>query len=163
MANKKLNSMRILEQHNIPYEALHYDASAFHSADEVAELVGVGYHLVYKTLVVQSVKTPKNLFLAVIPGNHTLTLKAMANITGEKKVQLASHKDAEKFTGLQVGGISPLALTHKNWPVYLAQTATEHTHILVSGGQRGVQLRVPTQEFIRLVKAKLGDISSLTE
>jgi Cys-tRNA(Pro)/Cys-tRNA(Cys) deacylase len=73
---------------------------------------------------------------------------------------MAAHKDAERLTGLKVGGISALALTQKNWPVYLDQPAMEHEHILVSAGQRGIQLRVPTAALIRVVKAKVADIST---
>lgn len=157
---KKLNSMRLLEQHKIPYEALYYDDGEFHSAEEVADMLGVPYHLIFKTLVIQSAKSPSSKpYLAVIPSNHTLSLKKFAAAANEKKVQMAAHKDAEMLTGLQVGGISTLALTHKNWGVYLSNTATDHEHLMMSGGQRGVQLRVPTSAFIRLVNAKIADIS----
>ncbi|HRF98356.1 MAG TPA: hypothetical protein PLZ51_24275, partial [Aggregatilineales bacterium] len=50
---EKLNSMRILEQHKIPYEVLTYP-DTIHDAQEVAEVLGVPYFTVYKTLVVQS-------------------------------------------------------------------------------------------------------------
>jgi prolyl-tRNA editing enzyme YbaK/EbsC (Cys-tRNA(Pro) deacylase) len=58
-----------------------------------------------------------------------------------------------------VGGISPLALTHKNWKVYLDQPATELEHLIVSGGQRGTQLRVPTLPLIQLTKAIVAELS----
>ena len=79
---------------------------------------------------------------------------------GVKKAAMASHKEAEQQTGLKVGGISALALTHKNWAVYLDQPAVEEEHILVSAGQRGIQLRVPTTALIQIVKAKVADIST---
>lgn len=153
---KKLNSMRILEQHNIPYEALNYSTDT-RDAEEVAEQIGAPYHLVFKTLVVQSVKGGKP-FLAIIPSEQQLNLKKMAGASGEKKVQLVAHKDAELLTGLQVGGISALALMHKNWVVYLHSSATDYEHILMSAGERGTQLRVPTNQFIRLIGAHIADI-----
>jgi Cys-tRNA(Pro)/Cys-tRNA(Cys) deacylase len=156
---KKLNSMRLLEANNIPYEVLEYDASAFHSADAVADMLGLPYHLVFKTLVVQPIKAGKPM-LAVLPADKPLDLKRMAATAGEKKVQMAAHKDAEKLTGLQVGGISALALTAKGWAVYLDSSATEHEHILMSAGQRGIQLRVPTAAFIRLVGAHIAEITA---
>lgn len=159
MSSKKLNSMRLLEQHAIPYEALTYPA-ALKDAEEVAEAVGAPYHIVFKTLVVESVKGGGKPFLAVIPSDRQLDLKRMAAAAGEKKVQMAAHRDAEAQTGLQVGGISALALTHKNWRVYLDSSAAEREHIIMSAGQRGTQLRVPTQAFIQLVGAHLADISA---
>jgi len=157
---KKLNSMRILEQHDIPYEAIEYSAD-IKDAEEVAEAIGVPYHMVFKTLVVESAKSNSaKPFLAIIPSEKRLDLKKMASAAGEKKVQMAAHKDAEKQTGLQVGGISALALTHKNWQVYLDSSASDLEHIVMSAGQRGTQLRVPTGAFLSLVGARLADISS---
>jgi Cys-tRNA(Pro)/Cys-tRNA(Cys) deacylase len=157
---KKLNSMRLLEQHDIPYEALTYPPE-IKDAEEVAEAIGAPYHLVYKTLVVESAKdATAKPFLAIVPSERQLDLKKMAAAAGEKKVQLVPHDDAEKQTGLQVGGISALALMHKSWAVYLDSTAAELEHIIMSAGQRGTQVRVPTSPFIRLAGAQVADIST---
>ncbi|MEL6149253.1 MAG: aminoacyl-tRNA deacylase [Chloroflexota bacterium] len=157
---KKLNSMRILEQHDIVYEAIQYPTE-IKDAEEVAEAVGIPYHMVFKTLVVESAKSNSaKPFLAIIPSDRQLDLKKMAAAAGEKKVQMAAQKDAEKQTGLQVGGISALALTQKNWNVYLDRSASELEHIVMSAGQRGTQLKVHTAAFIRLVHAQLADIST---
>ena len=157
---KKLNSMRLLEQHDIPYEALTYgDVAAFHDAEEVAEMLGVPVQIVYKTLVVEPIGSKKPC-LALIAADRVLDLKRLAAAVGAKKVMMAAHKDAERMTGLQVGGISALALTHKNWPVYLDQLALENEHLLVSAGQRGMQLRVPTTALIKVVAATIAEIST---
>lgn len=157
----KLNTMRLLEQHNIPYETITYgDADTFHSAEEVAEILGVPPHIVYKTLVVQPVGGSKPA-LALVAANRSLDLKKLAAAMGVKKVSLAAHQDAERLTGLKVGGISPLALVHKNWPVYLDQPAAELEHIILSAGQRGTQVRVPTAAFIALLRARVAEISAL--
>jgi len=155
--DKKLNSMRLLEQHSIPYEVLHYDAST-RDATEVAELIGLPEFMVYKTLVVQSVTTDRPI-LTLIASDRQLDLKAVAAVTGEKKVRMAAHADAERLTGLQVGGISALMLTQKNWPVYLDQPATELQHVVISAGERGTQLRVPVLPLMSLLKARVGQLS----
>lgn len=155
---KKLNSMRILEQHDIPYEALTYDTTT-RDAEAVADQLEIPYHLVFKTLIVQPVRGSR-VYVAILPSNRSLDLKKIAVAVGEKKVQMAAHKDAEALTGLQVGGISALALTHKNWTVYLDQSAAAYEHICMSAGERGTQLRIPTAGFIQLVNAKLADITA---
>lgn len=160
MTIKKLNSMRLLEQHDVPYEAISYgEPDAFHDASEVAEMIGVPVEMVYKTLVVESAGSSKPC-LALIAADRSLDLKRLAAALGVKKANMAAHRDAERLTGLKVGGISALALTQKNWPVFLDQLALEHEHILVSAGQRGVQLRVPTAALVRVVKAKVAEIST---
>lgn len=153
----KLNTMRILEQNKIPYEALHYP-DTLRDAEDIADTLGLPYFLVYKTLVVQPEAGDKP-YLAMIASDRELDLKKLAAVSGQKKVRMAAHRDAEALTGLKVGGISALALTQKNWVVFLDQPATEHEHILISAGQRGTQLRVPTMALMRLVRARMADIS----
>lgn len=155
---QKLNSMRLLEKHGIPYEVTEFP-DTMRDAEEIAEVLGIPPHMVYKTLVVQPGEGGKPL-LALIAAHRTLDLKALAAVSGHKKVSMAAHKDAEALTGLKVGGISALALTHKNWPVFLDQPAAELEHILVSAGQRGMDLRVPTMALVRLVNAKIAEIST---
>ncbi len=154
----KLNSMRLLEKHNIPYEVTEFPDTE-RDAEVIAEILGIPPHMVYKTLVVEPVGGGKPI-IAMLAANRSLDLKALATASGHKKVGMASHQDAEKLTGLKVGGISALALTHKNWSVYLDQPAVELEHILVSAGQRGMDLRVPTNAFIRVVGAKVAEIST---
>lgn len=157
---KKLNSMRVLEQHKIQYEVLEYP-NTIRDAEEVAEALGVPYFTVFKTLVVQAVDMPsqKKPFLVMIPSERQLNLKKIAKASGVKKMQMASYKDAEALTDLQVGGISPLALMSKNWQVYLDQSATEIQHIVISAGQRGLQVRVPVTPLIQLLRVRIVDVS----
>lgn len=157
MSKSKLNSMRALEQHKIPYEAITYP-DTIRDAEAVAEAIGLPPFMVYKTLVVQSSATHKPM-LVMIACDHQLDLKRFAQAIGEKKVYMASHADAEKLTGLKVGGISALALLQKNWPVYLDQAATQLQHICISAGQRGIQLRIPVNALIQLTRARLVDAS----
>jgi Cys-tRNA(Pro)/Cys-tRNA(Cys) deacylase len=152
----KLNSMRLLEQHNIPYEVVEYPDD-MRDAEEIAEIIGAPPHLVYKTLVVEPEGGGKPM-LVMIAANRRLNLKKLAQAAGYKKVRMAAHKDAEALTGLKVGGISALALTQKNWLVFLDQPAAAHEHILISGGQRGIDLRVPTRALIAIVRARVADV-----
>jgi Cys-tRNA(Pro)/Cys-tRNA(Cys) deacylase len=162
--SQKLNSMRYLEQHKIPYEVFEYP-DTIHDAEEVAEVIGIPYHIVYKTLVVQAVDNPAQTkpYLVMVPSERRLDLKKMALAAGQKKVKMAAHRDAEALTGLKVGGISALALTAKNWTVFLDQTATELQHIVVSAGQRGFQLRVPVTPLVTLLRVRIADVSTEDE
>lgn len=155
---KKLNSMRFLESHGVAYEAIEFDDN-IHDAVELAEAVGVSPHLVYKTLVVDTGE--KNPVLALIAADRRLDVKALAKAAGYKKLSMASHADAEKWTGLKTGGISPLALTSKNWAVFLDTPAEDLPHILLSAGQRGLNLRLATADLIRVLRPTLATISDL--
>ncbi len=152
----KLNSMRLLEQHQIPYEVVEFDDS-MRDAGEIAEALGFPPHMVYKTLVAEPEGGGKP-FLVMLAADRRLNLKRLAQAAGVKKVRMAAHKDAEALTGLRVGGISALALTHKNWIVFLDKPAMEMQAILVSGGQRGVDLRLPVLDLMRVVRARIADV-----
>jgi Cys-tRNA(Pro)/Cys-tRNA(Cys) deacylase len=154
----KLNSMRWLDQQKMPYEVLEYPDN-IHDAEEVAEALGLPYFMVYKTLVAQPEGQDKPA-LAIIPSELRLDLKRLAQAAGVKKARMVSHKDAEAMTGLKVGGISALALREKHWPVYLDQSASELEHIVISAGQRGIQIRVPTGPLISLLRPRLAAIAT---
>lgn len=158
MAKKrKLNSIRSLESRKIPHKIHSYDAR-IRDAQAVAEAVGMPAETVFKTLVAE-VPSRKKPILVLLPCNRRLNLKRLAKAIGAKKVALAAHADAEKLTGLQVGGISPLALLHKRWQVYLDRRALEETHLVISAGERGMQVRLETKAFIDLVSCQIIDVA----
>jgi len=157
----KTNAMRILEREQTPY-TVHTFAAVKLSAVEVAERVGKPAGQVFKTLVVLSVGPRPRTYLAVIPGDRELDLKKMAKVVGQKRLQMAAQKQAEKLTGLQVGGISPLALLSKGFGVLVDRSATEHERILVSAGQRGINLELSPHELIRIVKGSSADLTRPT-
>ena len=148
--------MRLLEQNNIPYEAIEFDDS-IHDAAELAKAVGVSPNLVFKTLVVDTGE--KKPLLALIAADSTLDLKKLAKAAGYKKLAMARHADAEKWTGLKTGGISPLMLMDKNWRIFIDESALEHELIMLSAGQRGLNLRVPCLSLIDLLSANIINIS----
>ncbi|WP_028973549.1 YbaK/EbsC family protein [Spirochaeta cellobiosiphila] len=156
---KKLNSMRFLDQQKIPYEIIEYGDGDFHNAIEVADMLKLPYTQLYKTLVVQSLHNANNFYLAIIPANGELDLKKLSILTGEKKLQMASQKLTEDKTGLKVGGISSLSLVNKNWPVHLDITAIQHKQICMSAGQRGIQVILDRDDYLHAVKGKIADIA----
>jgi Cys-tRNA(Pro)/Cys-tRNA(Cys) deacylase len=149
---EKLNSMRILDQRNISYTVREFP-DTIHSADGVADHFGLPRENVYKTLVV--IPTQGKPMLVMLAGNQELNLKKLAKAVGQKKVQMAPHKEAERLTGLQTGGISALAVLHKNFPVYIDRSALKLDRILVSGGQRGINLELSVPDLIEMTKAKV--------
>ena len=89
-----------------------------------------------------------------------MDLKKLAQATGEKKLRMATQREAESLTGLQVGGISALALLNKGFKVYLDATAEAFDTILVSAGQRGINLQLAVADLVKVVNARLADLSA---
>lgn len=156
MADFKNNVTRFLDSKKVTYQVYTYDYEAgVHSAVEVANAVGLPQVQVFKTLVVLGDDPKRKPMLVVIPGPDTLDLKALAKATKLKKAKMAAHADAEKLTGLQTGGISPLALINKGFDVYLDDAATRFEQIALSAGERGAQVFVSVSDLIKLTRARL--------
>src|SRR5512146_1861701 len=153
------NVTRLLDQRHILYEAFEVPAEKL-GARETAALLGIDPALVYKTIVVTRDK-PRKPLLVVVPGDSVVDLKLVAAAMGEKKVYLPTEREAEALTGLQAGGISPLALLNRGFQVIIDSAAQDYPEIHVSGGQRGLNIRLPVADLVKLTNARLASISRI--
>ncbi len=158
MKTAKTLAMRVLEGHGIPYEPVSYEVKEHLSAAEVAAALGFPAEQTFKTLVVLPDRPGARPILALVPGDSQLDLKKLAAAAGEKKVQMAPQRDAERLTGLQKGGISPLALMDKTWPVIMDETVLLFDRIEVSAGKVGAGVLVPVEPLLTLLGAITADI-----
>jgi Cys-tRNA(Pro)/Cys-tRNA(Cys) deacylase len=150
------NVTRLLEQRNIKHQVYELPAEKL-GAEKSAELLGVSLELVFKTIVVKRERRGKPI-LAMVPGSGEVDLKAVATAVGEKKVFLTTQKEAEALTKLQAGGISPLALLNQGFQVVIDEYAQVFDEIHVSGGQRGLNIRLPVGDFVKLTGATFAPI-----
>jgi len=97
--------------------------------------------------------------LVMIAGDQELDLKRLATAVGEKKLRMASYKEAESLTGLEVGGISALALLNQGFDVYIDRAATRLKRVLVSAGRRGINLGMAVEDLLDVTKAKVIECS----
>jgi len=132
----KTNAARILDQSRIPYEIIEYtvDESDL-SALNVAQKVGLPIEQVYKTLVVRGDKT--GVLIACIQGDHELNLKALASLSGNKKIEVVSLREVQPLTGYIRGGVSPLGM-RKNYPVFIDSGIKLQDKVALSAGLRGL-------------------------
>lgn len=147
---QKTLAMRLLEGKGVPYEAVTYDSNV-RDAEVVAEQVGAPEEQVFKTLV--AVRDRGKPMLVMVPAPQQLDLKKLAKAMGEKKVKMASHDEAEKLTGLQVGGISPLLLVNRGFEILIDESAKAHDAVYVSAGEKGINLKVPVSDLVELTGA----------
>jgi Cys-tRNA(Pro)/Cys-tRNA(Cys) deacylase len=73
-------------------------------------------------------------------------------------VLLPTEREAERLTGLQAGGISPLALLNRGFQVVIDTSAQAHDEIYISGGQRGLNIRLAPTDLARLTGARFANI-----
>ena len=152
----KNNVTRFLESKKVSYTLHTFDYGAgIESAVQVADAIGLPAAQVFKTLVVLPDQPNRKPMLVVIPGPDTLDLKTFAKGAKLKKAKMATHAEAEALTGLQTGGISPLALINKGFEVYISDQALAFDTIAVSAGQRGANVQLGVKELIKLTNARL--------
>jgi Cys-tRNA(Pro)/Cys-tRNA(Cys) deacylase len=152
----KLNSMRLLDSRKIGYVTKTYDPTGeFHTATQAAALIGAEPGQVYKTLVVLREAAQKGKpLLVMIASDRELDLKSLAKSVGEKKLRMATLREAETLTGLQVGGISALALLNRGFEICVDEPALALDQIHISAGERGVDLLLAVPDLLSLTHAK---------
>ena len=122
---------------------------------EAAAALGVPPERVFKTLIAE---VDERLTVAVVPVAGSLDLKALAGAAGGKKAKMAVPADAERATGYVTGGISPLG-QRRALPAVLDATALDFPTILVSAGQRGLEIEIAPTDLVRAAGAVVAPIA----
>lgn len=116
----KTNATRILDSQGIAYTLREYEVDPNDlTAESVAAKIGLPPEQVLKTLVVRGDRG--GVYLAVIPANTELDGKALARVTGDRRVELAPLKEVQPLTGYIRGGVTALGMK-RDYPVYADET-----------------------------------------
>jgi Cys-tRNA(Pro)/Cys-tRNA(Cys) deacylase len=113
-------------------------------AAEAAAALGVDPSAMFKTLVVVAGDEP---VFALLPGDHELSTKLLAAAAGAKHAQLADRDTAERVTGHQIGGISPLG-SRRRLRTFVDESAAELPAILLNAGGRGLIVEAETAPLL---------------
>lgn len=154
----KTNAMRQLDAARIPYTARTYEVDENDlSGTHIADRIGLPYEQVFKTIVTRGDKTGYLVFC--IPCHKEIDLKRAASLTGNKRVEPVHVKELLSLTGYIRGGCSPIGMK-KKFPTYFDISITEQERITVSGGVRGIQLWLRSEDILRFTQ---GEAVALTE
>ena len=160
MAKKieKTNAARLLDKAGIAYNLIPYEFDENDlAAQHVADSLGQDIARVFKTLVLHGDKTGH--IVCVVPGNMEVDLKALAKVSGNKKVEMIAMKDLLSVTGYIRGGCSPIGMK-KRFQTFFHITATDYDTIYVSAGVRGLQVEISPNDLIAFVQAKVAEVAS---
>jgi Cys-tRNA(Pro)/Cys-tRNA(Cys) deacylase len=153
----KTNAARVLDRLGIKYELREYEVDLDDlSAETVATKVGLPPEQLFKTLAVRGDRN--GICLAVIPANEELDFKALAQRTGDRKIDMVPLKEVQAATGYIRGGVTALACK-KEYPVYIDELAQICDVISVSAGMRGLQILLAPEDYIRAVNARVVAIT----
>jgi Cys-tRNA(Pro)/Cys-tRNA(Cys) deacylase len=153
---KKTNALRLLEEQNIPHRSVAYtytdeDLNAAHIALDN----GLDPAQLFKTLVLQNENN--QVLVALIPSDQNLNLKALAQCSNSKKVQMVAVKDLLNLTGYIRGGCSPIGMK-KTFPVFLDETAVLWPEIFINAGAKGLLIGITPDDFCRACGAVIWEL-----
>ena len=159
MAKKteKTNAARLLDRAGISYNLIPYEFDENDlAAQHVADSLGQPIERVFKTLVLHGDKSGH--IVCIVPGNGEVDLKALAKVSGNKKVEMIAMKDLLAVTGYIRGGCSPIGMK-KKFPTYFHSTAVDFETIYVSAGVRGLQVEIAPSDLIGYVDGVVADVA----
>lgn len=153
----KTNAARALDALGIRYELRQYVVDPDDlAAETVAAKIGLPPEQVFKTLVLRGDRN--GVCLAVVPGDSEVDEKALARLTGDRRVEMVPLKEVQTLTGYIRGGVTALA-AKREFPVYIDETAELFDVISVSAGVRGTQILLAPADYVKSVSATTGAIA----
>lgn len=157
MAKKeqKTNAMRILEKLNIPFETKTYECDEFVDGIQTADILGLPYELMYKTLI--TVGKSKTYYVFVIPIAEEIDFKKAAKAVQEKSLEMLPLKDLTSVTGYVRGGCTAIGMK-KKFRTVIQENAENLEKMIVSGGRIGLQLILCPEDFKKAAEAEYADI-----
>ena len=121
-----------------------------------AQALGVPEREVVKTLVMED--EDRKPLIVLMHGDRTVSTKNLARQAGRKSVEPCKPEVAQRHTGYPVGGTSPFA-TRKPMPVYVERSILELAQIYINGGQRGLLVRIRTEDLAKLLSPLPVDVA----
>lgn len=136
---------------------MRYAYRADGGAVQAAGDLGVEPARMFKSLVA---KAGTELVFALVAADSELSPKKLAAAAGAKHAAMAPAREAERATGYQVGGISPLG-SRRPLRVFLDAGAERFERICLNAGNRGHIVEVGTADLVRLTGATVVDLAAV--
>lgn len=147
------NVIKNLKSKKISHQIIEYTYDADNlSVEKIAADNNLNVRQVFKTLVAKGDKT--GIQVAVIPGDKSLNLKALAKASGNKKIALIPVKEIQKWTGYVRGGCSPMGMK-KDYPVWFDEAILEWEMVFVNAGKRGVLVGLAPEDVLELTSGEV--------
>nr|WP_172459331.1 aminoacyl-tRNA deacylase [Streptococcus acidominimus] len=155
MGKKKMKKTlveQILDKAGITHDSLAINALEGELPEDVVA------DQIYKTLALIGDKTGP--IIGIVPITEHLSEKALAKISGNKKVTMIPQKDLEKTTGYVHGANNPVGIRQKHsFPIYIDQSALALGQMIVSAGEVGRSICMNSQTLADFVGATFADLT----
>jgi len=132
-------AVRFLREKKIDFTAHLYPFADHGGTHHVSESLHIPEHRVIKTLVME--QENHEAFIVLMHGDREVSTKQLARELNVKRVEPCDMKDAQRYTGYLVGGISPFG-TRTRLPVYAEASIFDMERIFINGGKRGFMVEI---------------------
>ncbi len=147
---------QMLKKAKIAFRTHEYDfvAGQHQIGLHAAEAVGLPPEQVFKTLMIEVDGKPA---CAVIPSDHSLSMKKVAAALGGKSASMMDTAKAEKLTGYHKGGISPFGQRRK-CPTVMDASIEGLEEVVINGGKRGLMVILAPADAVSVIGAKTAGV-----
>lgn len=149
-------AVRVLRESGLEYSEHLFDYDRFPGAIAAAEALGVDPHSTVKTIVFTTDEGEG--VTALMHGDLEVSAKKLARAVGTRSIRPATQREADRFTGYQFGGTSPLGM-RTPLPVFAQETLAGIDPVYVNGGSRGFLVGMNADDLIVLAGATVADIA----
>lgn len=149
-------AIRQLRAAGVGYSEHPFDYERHPGAQGAAEALGVDPHDTIKTIVF--VSDDGSGAVVLMHGDFEVSVKKLARVMGVKTVRPATQREADRITGYQFGGTSPLGMRTRV-PVFAHETLAQLERGYVNGGSRGFLIGIETSVLLDLTEARLADLA----
>ncbi len=147
---------RLLRERRVPFTEHLYRYEERGGTRVSSRELGVDEHAVVKTLVMEDDAGAP--LVVLMHGDREVSTKALARQLGRREIRICKPEVANRHSGYQVGGTSPLG-TRKAMPVYVERSILELPRIYVNGGSRGFLVGLAPQDLATLLAPTPVDVA----
>ncbi len=147
---------RLLREKGVAYSEHLYRYEEKGGTRTSSRELGVDEHAVVKTLVMEDERGVP--LVVLMHGDREVSTKALARQLGRREIRICKPEVANRHSGYQVGGTSPLG-TRKAMPVCVERSILELPRIYVNGGSRGFLVGVAPKDLVPLLAPALVDVA----
>ena len=135
------------------------DPADRHYGQAAAIALGVELERVFKTLI--ATVDDRDHVVAIVPVSGQLSLRELAAAVQAKRAEMCPPETAQRLTGYVVGGISPFG-QKRPLTVVIDETCVLFDTIFVSGGRRGLDIKIAPDDLIAVLGAVTAPIRTDT-
>ncbi|TET98433.1 MAG: Cys-tRNA(Pro) deacylase [Anaerolineales bacterium] len=153
----KTNAIRILEKADISYELREYDlGDGVLTAERVAEVLGFKPERIFKTLILRGDRSGP--MIALTPAGTEVNVRALAEASGDKRVEMVPLREVRALTGYKRGAVTPLGM-QRIYPVFIDETVELWDLVGISGGAKGLEILLAPSDLLRVTSAVKADFA----